>query len=87
MEKITLDIDGEGSQDFYALEQTVVAGKTYLLVTDSEEGDGEAFILRDDSENSDSQALYSTVDDDEELRAVGQIFVKLLDEDGIELDL
>lgn len=87
MEKITLNIDGEGSLDFYALEQTVVAGKTYLLVTDSEEGDGDAFILRDDSDNKDSEALYSIVDDDQELKAVGQIFVKLLDEDGIELDL
>ncbi|MCR5770432.1 MAG: DUF1292 domain-containing protein [Butyrivibrio sp.] len=87
MEKITLNIDGEGTQDFYALEQTVVAGKTYLLVTDSEEGDGDAFILRDDSDNKDSEALYSIVDDDQELKAVGQIFVKLLDEDGIELDL
>lgn len=87
MEKITLNIEGEGSQDFYALEQTVVAGKTYLLVTDSKEGDGEAFILRDDSGSEDSDALYSIVDSDQELRAVGQIFVKLLDEDGIELDL
>lgn len=87
MEKITLNMDGEGSCDFYALEQTVVAGKTYLLVTDSEEGDGEALILRDDSNSEDTDALYSIVDNDQELRAVGQIFVKLLDEDGIELDL
>jgi hypothetical protein len=87
MEKITLNIEGEGTHDFYALEQTVVAGKTYLLVTDSEEGDGEALILRDDSASEDSDALYTIVDSDQELNAVGQIFVKLLDEDGIELDL
>ena len=87
MEKITLNIEGEGSHDFYALEQTVVAGKTYLLVTDSEEGDGEALILRDDSDSEDADALYTIVDSDQELNAVGQIFVKLLDEDGIELDL
>lgn len=87
MEKITFSPDGENEQDFYALEQTVIAGKTYLLVTDSEEGDGEAFILRDDSETKDSDALYSIVEDDDEFNAVGQIFVKLLDEDGIELDL
>jgi len=87
MEKITFSPDGEDAQDFYALEQTVIGGKNYLLVTDSEDGDGEAFVLRDDSAPSDTDALLTIVDDDNELNAVGQIFAKLLKEDGIDLDM
>jgi uncharacterized protein YrzB (UPF0473 family) len=87
MEKITFSPDGVNPVDFYALEQTVIGGKNFLLVTDSENGDGEALILRDDSDASDADGLYSIVEDDDELQAVGQIFAKLLAEDGIELDL
>ena len=87
MEKITFSPDGEESVDFYVLEQTVIGARTYILVTDSEKGDGEALILRDDSPAGAEEALYSIVDDDRELQAVGEIFEKLLDEDDIGLDL
>ena len=87
MEKITFCPDGEHEQDVYPIEQTVIAGKTYLLVTDTEDGDGEAFILRDDSDQNDEDGLYTIVEDENEIRGVGQIFVNLLKEDGIELDI
>jgi uncharacterized protein YrzB (UPF0473 family) len=87
LEKITFSPEGDQPVDFYVLEQTVIGARNYILVTDSEDGDGEALILRDDSQPGDEQALYSIVDDDSELRAVGEIFEKLLEEDGIDLDL
>ncbi len=87
MEKITFSPDGDEAVDFYVLEQTVIGAKTYILVTDTEDGDGEALILRDDSTKDSQDAIYTIVDDDNELEAVAMVFKKLLDEEGIGLDL
>ena len=87
MEKIIFSPDGEDAVEFYPLEQTIIGAKTYLLVTDEEDGDGEALILRDDSDIKDEEAVYVIVDDDLELEAVAGVFRKLLSEDGIDLDL
>ena len=87
MEKIVFCPDGEEPVEFYCLEQTVISAKTYLLVTDAEDGDGEALILRDDSDIKDEEAVYVIVDDDQELEAVAGVFRKLLQEDDIDLDI
>ncbi|MCR5556303.1 MAG: DUF1292 domain-containing protein [Butyrivibrio sp.] len=87
MEKIVFSPDGEEAVEFYCLEQTVIGAKTYLLVTDEEDGDGEALILRDDSDIKDEEAVYVIVDDDLELEAVAGVFRKLLKEDDIDLDI
>ncbi len=79
--------DGGEAVEFYCLEQTVIGARTYLLVTDEEDGDSEALILRDDSDMKDEEAVYSIVDDDRELEAVAGVFRKLLSEDGIDLDI
>ncbi len=86
MEKITFRPEGEEPVDFFVLEQTVIGAKSYILVTDVEDGDGEALILRDDSVEGDEEANYSIVDDDKELDAVAVVFRKLLEEDDIGLD-
>lgn len=80
VEKITFRPDGEEPAEFYVLEQTVVGGRQYILVTDSEEGDGEALILKDMSEEEDEEGLYTIVSDDEELAAVAEIFADILDD-------
>ena len=79
--------DGEEAVEFYCLEQTVIGAKTYLLVTDEEDGGSEALILRDDSDMNDEEAVYVIVDDDQELEAVAGVFRKLLSEDGVDLDI
>ena len=86
MEKITFRPEGEEPVDCFVLEQTVIGAKSYILVTDTEDGDGEALILRDDSEEGDTEASYTIVDDDKELDAVAALFRKLLEEDDIGLD-
>ncbi len=80
MEKLTFESDGGERLDFFVLEQTRVAGKDYLLVTDSEGDDGEAYILRDDSGDGDQEAAYIFVEDDEECAAVGKIFSEMLED-------
>ncbi len=81
MEKITLKPEGEQEAvSFYVLEQTVIAGVSYLLVTDEEDGDGDAWILKDLSAQEDEDAVYEFVEDDAELAAVGAIFSEMMED-------
>ena len=80
MEKVVF-IDGDGQKtEFYCLEQTILGGVTYLLVTDQEEGDASAWILKEIPAEDSEQATYQIVDDDAELEAVGEIFSQLLED-------
>lgn len=86
MEKITFCPDGtEGEAvDFYILEQTRIAGVNYILVTDVEEGDGEALILKDLSKDGEAESVYAIVEEDEELTAVAQVFQSMMDDVTLE---
>ncbi len=84
MEKIVFTPDGEDAVEFYVLEQTRLGGIDYILVTDSEDGDGEALILRDTSAPDEQEALYEIVTDDEELDAVAAVFENMLDDVSFE---
>ena len=81
MEKIAFQLpDSQKTVDFFVLEQTRINGKEYILVTDSEEGDGEALILKDLSENGEQEAIYEIVEDDDELEALSVIFGEMLED-------
>ena len=80
MDKITFNPGGEEPVDFYVLEQTRIAGVNYILVTDFEEGDGEALILKDLSEPDAPESVFAIVDDEKELAAVAKVFEELLDD-------
>lgn len=79
MDKITFNPEGDAPVDFYVLEQTKINGVDYILVTDCEEGDGEALILKEVSEQ-DGSLLYEIVSEDVELNAVAQVFENMLDD-------
>lgn len=80
MDKLTFTPEDGDPVDFYVLEQTRIGGLDYLLVTDSEDGDGEALILRDISRMEEKEAVYEIVDDDETLNAVAAVFEKIMDD-------
>lgn len=81
MDKITLTPEETGEAiDFFVLEQTRVAGKTYILVTDKEEGDGNALILKDMSDEESSEGLFEIVSEETELDAISKIFEEILDD-------
>lgn len=80
LEKITFNPDGEEAVDFYVLEQTRLGGVSYILVTDAQEGDGEALILKDTSGDGEEEGVFTIVSDDEELAAVAGIFENMLDD-------
>ena len=80
MEKIVFTPEGEEPAQLCVLEQTRLGGIDYILVTDSEEGDGEALILRDMSAVDDKEAVYEIVTEDEELNAVAAVFENMLED-------
>ncbi len=81
MEKIKFYFeDTDETVEFFVLEQTRINGRDYILVTDSEEDDGEALILVDLSEDGEQEAVYEIVDDENELEAVSKIFAEMLDD-------
>ena len=80
LEKIVFCPDGDEPVEFYVLEQTRINGTNYILVTDFEEGDGEALIFKDMSKDEDKDSVYAIVDDDTELKAVAGVFEDLLDD-------
>ena len=80
LEKITFQPEGENPVDFYVLEQTRIGGINYILVTDFEEGDGEALILKDLSKDGEEESGFAIVSDDDELSAVAGVFESMLDD-------
>ena len=80
MEKIIFSPNGEEQVEFYVLEETRIGGFNYILVSDVEDGDGEALILKDLSDENDSEAVYEIVSDDSELMAVASVFENLLED-------
>ena len=86
MKKIEFCPDGEiEAVGFFVVEETRIAGVSYLLVTESEEDEAEAYLLKDLSEDGEAEARYVFVEDDEELEAVSKIFAELLDDVDLEL--
>lgn len=86
MEKIMfMPEDSKEPVAFYVLEQTRISGVSYILVTDSEDGDSQCLILKDKSGSEDAESLYEIVEDDMELRAVSKVFEELLEDVGIEM--
>ena len=79
-EKITFNPGQDDSESFYVLEQTRLGGVNYLLVTDCEEGDGEAFIMKDISADGEEDGVLEMVSDEEELAAVAGVFENMLED-------
>lgn len=86
MEKIQFTFDETNETvEFFVLEQTMINGTGYILVTDSEEDDAECLILKDTSAMDDSDSVYEIVEDDTELIAVSKVFEELLEDVDIEM--
>lgn len=85
MDKIKFIEDDGEVVEFFVEEQARIGGKTYLLVSDSQEEEAQAYIMKDVSEETDSEACYEFVEDDLELEAVTSVFQQMLDEVDIKL--
>lgn len=80
LEKITFNPEGEAPVEFFVLEQTRIGGYNYILVTDFEEGDGEALILKDMSKDGEQESIFTIVSDNDELAAVAGVFENMLED-------
>lgn len=77
--------DGEEIQ-FYILEQTMIGGINYLLVTeDVEDEEAEVMMMKEDPNSDGEFASYEFVEEDDELRAVSKIFAELMEDVDIEI--
>ncbi len=81
MEKVKFMLDEKESVEFFVLEQTKLSGNQYLLVSDVEEGDGNALILKEIAAGEEKKEnVYEVVEDDMELGAVAAVFESLLED-------
>ncbi|MBR0164621.1 MAG: DUF1292 domain-containing protein [Lachnospiraceae bacterium] len=86
-EKIIFRPEGGEDTEFFIVGQSTLNGKSYILVTDAEDGDADAFIMRDDSAPEEEEALFTEVTEEEELAACAKVFADLLDGDDILLEV
>ena len=86
MEKVKFVFrDGSGEDEFFVLEETKINGAAYILVSDSEDDDGECLILKEVEEESQPESAYEIVEDETELAAVSKVFEELLEDVSIEM--
>lgn len=84
--RITLHTDDGEEVDFFVLEETKINDETYLLVSDSEDEDGECYLLKDKSKPEDKEAAYEFVEEDGEMEYLSKIFSELLGDMGVEIE-
>ena len=80
-------ITDEGEEiPFYIIEQTTLAGKDFLLVTDSDtdEDEAEVYIMQEISDQED-QTVYEFVEAEAQLEALSKVFAELLDDVDIQM--
>ena len=72
------------------IEETRIAGRTYLLVADPDDGGEEeeaaAYIMKDSSDPGSEEACYELVEDADELDLVWKVFEELLADEGIDFE-
>ena len=86
MEKVKFVFrDGSGEDEFFVLEETKINGAAYILVSDSEDDDGECLILKEVEEELQPESVYEIVEDETELAAVSKVFEELLEDVSIEM--
>lgn len=84
---ITFTTDDGEKVDFSILEQTVLGGVTYLLVTDSSDEDAGFFLILKECKNDSEEemAAFEIVEDEKELESVAKIFDELLEDVDLEV--
>ena len=75
----------EETVGFFVVEETRIAGVSYLLVTETEDDEADAYILKDLSKDGEPEANYVFVEDEAELEAVSKIFEELLEDVDFQL--
>ena len=87
-EKIVFNTE-DGDEEFFIIEQTMLGGVNYILVTDDLDGeDGDFLILKEigtEKEMDDEFVSYDFVEDESELKSLISIFNELVDDFDLEV--
>lgn len=84
-EKIVFDTE-DGEIEFFVIEQTMLGGVNYILVTDDIDGEEAGFlILKEMSSEDDEYVSYDIIENDEELKSIISIFNELVDDFDLEV--
>ena len=82
MEKVRFAFaDGNGEDEFFVLEETMINGSQYIL----DEDDAECLILKETGRKGEGDCVYEIVEDETELLAVSKVFEELLEDVNIEM--
>ena len=73
------DLETGQTEELYVLEETVLAGRKYLLLTEDPAGDADAFIFREEGEDADDLTCCP-VEDEDEYQAIARLFEELMDD-------
>ena len=79
--------DGE-TEEFYVLEQTMLGGVNYIIVTDDPESEEGSFLILKESKGDLSEedfVSYEILEDEKELKAVVGVFNELLEDLDLEV--
>lgn len=79
--------DGD-SVDFYILEQTMINGMNYILVTDDpEDEEAYVYIMKENAREEKGELnTYVMVEDETELLSVSKIFEQLMEDIDIQIE-
>lgn len=87
MDSIIFDTEDGQQVELVVLDETKFNEQTYILVTeDAEAEEVEVMILKSVGSDEETES-FESVDDEEELKAVSDIFAQQLAEDDIELEV
>lgn len=85
LETIDFETEDGGIVKLYILEQTMLAGKNYILVSDSldeEDENSQVFIMKEEKDEEDDEFVsYEIIEDDEELEIISKVFEEIMDID------
>ena len=92
LESIPFITDDNKEIRFCVLEQTMINGVNYLLVSDSQDDmaddaeDMVVYIMKETADEEGGLAAYEFVEDDEELLSVSKIFEQLMEDLDFEVE-
>ncbi len=86
MQSINFITDEGEEVPFYIIEQTTLAGKDFLLVTDNDQDDEEAEVyIMEEISDQDDQTVYEFVENEAQLEALSKVFQELLEDVDIQM--
>ncbi len=85
-EKIVFGTE-DGEVELFVLEQTMLGGVNYVLVTEDTEDDEAGFLILKETpdEEDDEYSIYEIVEDESLLKSLTSIFNELLDDFDLEV--